>query len=66
MGEANSDLESPVNITEDKLTLLIISSIHTLKRNKRKCDRLEVYILVKDRLEVCILVKESVEFKISS
>ena len=33
MGEANSDWESLVTITE--LTLLIISSIHTVKRNKK-------------------------------
>ena len=38
------------------MTLLIISSIHTLKRNKKKCGRLEVYNLV----------KKSIEFKISS
>ena len=38
------------------MTLLIISSIHTLKRNKKKCGKLEVYNLV----------KESVEFEISS
>ena len=37
------------------MTLLIISSIHTLKRNKKKCGRLEVHHLV----------KESVEFEIS-
>ena len=55
MGEANSDSES-VTITEDELTLFIISSIHTLKRNKKKCGRLEVYNLVKG----------SVEFEISS
>ena len=35
MGEANSDSESAVTITEDELTFLVISSIHTLKRNKR-------------------------------
>ena len=56
MGEANSDSESIVTITENELTLLIVSSIHTLKRNKKKCGRLEVYNLV----------KESVELKISS
>ena len=56
MGEANFDLESIVIITENELTLLIISSIHTLKRNKKRCGRLEVYNLV----------KESVEFEISS
>ena len=56
MGEANSDSESIVTITDNELTLLIVSSIHTLKRNKRKCGRLEVYNLV----------KESVELKISS
>ena len=33
MGEANSDSESIVTITVDELALLIISSIHTLKRN---------------------------------
>ena len=38
------------------MTLLIISSIHTLKRNKKQCGRLEVYNLV----------KKSIEFKISS
>ena len=36
MGEANSDWESIVTITEDELTLLIISSIHTMKRDKKK------------------------------
>ena len=56
MGEANSDSKSIVTITEDELTLLIISSIHTLKRNKKKCGKLEVYNLV----------KESVEFEMSS
>ena len=58
MGEANSDSESIVTITDDELTLLIISSIHTLKRNnkKKKCGKLEVYNLL----------KESVEFEISS
>ena len=38
------------------MTLLIISSIHTHKRNKKKFGRLEMYNLV----------KESVEFKIFS
>ena len=56
MADINSDLESIVNIAEDEFTLLIISSIHTLKRNKKKCGRLEVYDLE----------QESVEFKISS
>ena len=56
MGDASSDSESIVTITEDELTLLIISSIHTLKRNKKKSGRLEVYNLV----------KKSVEFYISS
>ena len=36
MGEANSDSEFIVTIIEDELTLLIISSIHTLKRSKKK------------------------------
>ena len=49
MGEANSDSESIVTITENELTLLIISSIHTLKRNKN--GRLEVYNLVKESVE---------------
>ena len=52
MGEANSDSES----TENEFTLLIISSIHTLKRNLKKCGR----------LEVCNLVKESIELEKSS
>ena len=56
MGEANSDSDSIVTITEDELTLRIISSIHTLKRSKKKCGRLEMYNLV----------KQSVEFEISS
>ena len=56
MGEANSGWESIVTITEDELTFLIISSIHMLKRNEKKCGRIEVYNLV----------QESVEFKISS
>ena len=55
MADINSDLESIVNITEDEFTLLIISSIHMLKRNKKKCGRLEVYDLE----------QESAEFKIS-
>ena len=43
-------------MTEDESTLFIILSIHTLKRNKKKCDKIEMYNLE----------KESVEFKISS
>ena len=35
MGEANSDSEFIVTITENELALLIISSIHTLNRNKK-------------------------------
>ena len=35
MGEANYDLESFVTITENELILLIISSIDTLKKNKK-------------------------------
>ena len=50
MGEANSDSESIFAITENELTLLIISSIHSLKRNKKKSGRLEVYHLVKSPL----------------
>ena len=53
--KGNSNSESTVTITEDELKLLIISPIHTLKRNKKKCVRLEVHNLV----------KESVEFEIS-
>ena len=56
MGEANFDSESIVTIIEDELTLLIISSIHTLKR-KKICGRLK---------KVFNLVKESLEFEISS
>ena len=40
MGEANSGWESIVTITEDELTFLIISSIHMLKRNEKKCGRI--------------------------
>ena len=35
MGEANSDSESAVTITEDELTFLVIWSTHTQKRNKK-------------------------------
>lgn len=42
MGETNSDSEPIVTITENKLTLLSISAIHTLDRNKKQCGRLEV------------------------
>ena len=35
MEEANSDSESIVTITDNELTLLIISSIHTQKRSKK-------------------------------
>ena len=53
----NRSLLLLVTMTEDELTtLLVISSIHMLKRNKKKCGRLEVYNLV----------KESVKFEISS
>ena len=40
MRESNPDAESLFTITADELTLLIISSIHTLKRNKQECSRL--------------------------
>ena len=53
--EENSYSRSIVTITEDELTLLIILSMHTLKKTK-KCGRLEVYNLV----------KESAEYEISS
>ena len=43
MGEVNSDPEYIVTITEEELTLLIISSIHKLKRNKKKCGRLQSF-----------------------
>ena len=52
MREANYDWESIVIITDNELTLLIITSI----RETKKCGRLEVYNLV----------KESVEFEKSS
>ena len=35
MGEANSDSKSICTITENELTVLITSSIHTLKTNKK-------------------------------
>ena len=35
MGEPNSDLESIVTFTKNELKLLVISSIHMLKRNKK-------------------------------
>ena len=35
MGEADSDSESIVTIAEDELTLLIISSSHTVNRNRK-------------------------------
>ena len=57
MGEASYDSESIVIITEDELTLLIISSTDMLKRNY-KSGRLEVYNLVQE--------SNLVEFKISS
>ena len=59
MEEANSDSEPIVAITEDELTLLIISSIHTLKRNKTNKKK------TRNRLEVYNLVKEFVEFEVS-
>ena len=54
MGEANSDLESVVSITENELTFFIIPSTHMWKQDK--CGGLEVYDLV----------KKSIEFKIFS
>ena len=35
MEDANSDSQSIGTITENELTLLIISSLHTLKRNRK-------------------------------
>ena len=55
MAEANSDLESIVTIIENELTLLIISSLHTLKRNKKIWQTRSVYFS-----------ERAVEFEISS
>ena len=54
MSEANSDLESFVIITEDELTLSIKFLIHTLKRNKKKCGKLELYNADKKSVELKI------------
>ena len=43
MGEANFNSESIVTITEDEFTLLIISSIRTLKRNKKNVVHLSLW-----------------------
>ena len=43
MGEAKFYVVSIFTINGDELTLHIISSILTLKRNKKKCGRPEVY-----------------------
>ena len=51
MGEANSDSESLFNNTEDELTLLIIPSIHTLGKNKKKYSWLEKRNLVREPAE---------------
>ena len=55
MGEEISDSESVVAIGEEKLALLIKTSIQTLKIKNKKCGRKEVFNLV----------NESIEYKIS-
>ena len=55
MGEEISDSESVVAIGEEKLALLIKTSIQALKIKNKKCGRKEVFNLV----------NESIEYKIS-
>ena len=38
-------------INERELEVLIITSIHTLKRGKKKCGREDVYNLVRESLD---------------
>ena len=51
MGEEIYDTESIVHINEKELALLLISSIQTLKRSKKKCGREELYGLLKESVE---------------
>ena len=48
---------SHVNIDDKEIELLIIASIETLKRQNKKCDKDEVFALVKDSLEEAITME---------
>ena len=50
MGEERNDSEL-IAINEKELALLVITSIQTLKRNKRKCGPEEVYNLLTESVE---------------
>ena len=50
--DINCTTEEIPNITDDKeIEVIIIASIETLKRQKSKCDKDEVFKLVKDTIE---------------
>ena len=42
------DILYPIAVEEKEFELLIIASIHTLKRENKKCGNEEVFNLVKD------------------
>ena len=51
------DMLYPIAVEEKELELLIIASIHTLKRENKKCGNEEVFNLVKDSVD-CVIKKE--------
>ena len=47
----------PIIINDKELEMLVITSIHTLKRGKKKCGREDVYNLVKESLDYEISIE---------
>ena len=56
-GVVDETTNSHVNIDDNKLELLIIASIETLKCQNKKCGKDEVFALVKDSLEEAITME---------
>ena len=56
MTEENSNSQ-PIIINDKELEMLVITSIHTLKRGKKKCGREDVYNLVKESLDYEISIE---------
>ena len=56
MTEENSNSQLII-INDKELEMLVITSIHTLKRGKKKCGREDVYNLVKESLDYEISIE---------
>ena len=56
MGEANFDSESIVPITQDELILLIISLIHTQKKNKKNMEdyKCNIFYVIFSKYFLCL------------